>query len=298
MLKSILHFGNPAKLSLKNRQLVIDKLDGEIITRPLEDIGAMVIDHGEIRITTPLLTFAASSGVVIVWCDEKHLPVAYSHSISGHSLQNLRHRLQFEAGTPKFKQAWAQIIKAKLVNQAKVLELYGKENATLKRLAREIRSGDPENYEGQGARYYWSKLFGEDENFIRDPDGEFPNSFLNYGYSIVRAAMARSLAGAGFCLTLGIHHHNQYNSYCLADDCMEPYRPWVDLEVLKMISEEFEPELNPKAKARLLAVFHQDVKVNSSLSPMQVNMDDFSASLAGFFSGDSKGLILPEFPDV
>jgi CRISPR-associated protein Cas1 len=297
MLKSVLHFGNPARLSLKEDQLVISRPEKQEITRPLEDIGSLVIDHGEVSLTTPLLTRAAELSILVVFCNRLHLPVAYANPVVGHTLQNLRHRQQWKAGVPLFKQTWAQIVKSKLTNQALALEAIGQEAATLHRLARQVKSGDPENTEAQGARYYFPRMFHDVPDFIRDRDGQYPNNFLNYGYAIVRAGMARALAGAGLCLTLGIFHHNQYNPYALADDCMEPYRAWVDFVVRKIGQKTDAKELLPEIKKEFLGLLHADVIQEDKHSPMMVNMDQFAASLAEVFAGERapKDLKVPGF---
>lgn len=297
MLKSVLHFGNPARLSLRDDQLVIQRPDRQELTRPLEDIASLVIDHGEISLSTPLLIRAAEKGIITVYCNQQHLPVAYGSPVVGHTLQNLRHRQQWGAGLPVFKQAWAQIVKVKLKNQARALEAIGQEAATLHRLAKEVKSGDPENAEAQGARYYFPRMFSSIQGFVREREGIFPNNFLNYGYAIVRAGMARSLAGAGLCLTLGIFHHNQYNPYALADDCMEPYRAWVDYVVWNMIQATGEQELTPEIKKEFLSILHADVEMEDKQSPMMISMDVLAASLAGVFAGvqEPRDLKLPAF---
>jgi CRISPR-associated protein Cas1 len=297
MLKSVLHFGNPARLSLRDDQLVIQRSDRQELTRPLEDIASLVIDHGEVSLTTPLMVRAAEKGIITVYCNQQHLPVAYGSPVVGHTLQNLRHRQQWGAGMPIFKQTWAQIVKGKLKNQASALEAIGQEAATLHRLAKGVKSGDPENAEAQGARYYFPRMFHSIQGFVREREGKFPNNFLNYGYAIVRAGMARSLAGAGLCLTLGIFHHNQYNPYALADDCMEPYRAWVDYVVWNLIQASGATELTPEIKKEFLALLHADVSMDERHSPMMVSMDALAASLAGVFAGDHapQAIKLPGF---
>jgi CRISPR-associated protein Cas1 len=294
MRGSILHFGNPCRLSLKLDQLVIQKADGQTLTRPLEDIAVIVVDHGEVSLSTPLMARAAQMGVGIVFCDEKHLPVAYSSPMVGHTLQNLRHRQQWAAGQVVHKQAWAQVIRKKLLNQADTLKLLGKDCATLRRMAKDVKSGDSSNEEAKGAKYYWNQLLGRD--FVRERYGDFPNNYLNYGYAIVRAGMARALSGAGLCLTIGIFHHNQYNPFALADDCMEPFRPWVDLEVIRMLHEAKGQELDKEAKARLLLILQQDVQFEGYRRPMMGAMDQLASSLAHLFEGRKKDLDLPSLP--
>ena len=295
MLGQVLHFGNPARLGIQDRQLLIDRAGRQPLTRPLEDVACLVIDHPEVTCTTPLLVAAALQGVLVIWCGEKHLPVSYGIPHPLHKQSNLRHRQQVEASLPLQKRAWAQLIQAKLTHQAAVLEYQDKPAAYLHRLAAEVKPGDPQNKEGQGARYYWQHYLPPGTAFLRDPEGPAPNPLLNYGYAIIRAAMARALAGAGLCVTLGIHHHNQYNPYALADDCMEPFRPWVDLQVLRMLRRNLPEEMDTAQKAELLSVMHQDVHwPDGSTSPMMVAMDDLAASLARLFSGEGKKLLIPQ----
>jgi CRISPR-associated protein Cas1 len=293
MGKSILHFSNPAILKLKYDQLVIEMEDRGPITRPLEDIGCIVVENHQVTCTTPVLVRAAEMGVVIVWCDSKHMPVAYSSPFVGNTMQNLRHRQQWAAGKPVFKQVWAQLIQAKLRNQATVLEILGKDHLRLLRLASEVKSGDKDNLEAVGARYYWSRLFKEVPGFVREPAGPFPNNYLNYGYAIVRAACARALVGAGLCLTLGVFHHNQYNPFALVDDCMEPFRPWVDLAVFQLMAEGAEEDLDKSGKARLLQVVQEYGRVDDKNVELTTGMEMLASSLAKCFEGIGKELKIP-----
>jgi CRISPR-associated protein Cas1 len=264
----------------------------------------LVIEHGEVSLTSPLITKAAQLGVSIIWCDDKHMPCAYTQPMVGHTLQSLRHRQQLEAGKPLYKQIWARLVKSKLSNQARVIEHTGQEAEYLHRMAKEVRSGDPDNKEGQGARWYWPRLFEaviepstDEPYFVRDRDGMFPNNLLNYGYAIVRAAMARALIGAGLCLTVGVHHHNQYNAFCLADDCMEPYRPWVDFAVWQLVQSTDGLSLNKETKQALLSLTVADTFSEGKQRPMLVSMEAFANSLGLVFAKEKEvhALALPEF---
>lgn len=296
MLKQILYFGNPARLSLQHDQLRIERAGEDTLTRPLEDIASIVIDHGEVSLTTPLISRAAGMGVLIVFTDAQHLPVAYTTSMAAHYVQNLRHRQQLTASALRHKQAWAQLVTAKLRNQASVLQRNGHEAARLLYLAKGVKNGDPDNHEAQGARYYWEQLFGQDPEFFRDRYGPPPNHLLNYGYAILRAATARALAGAGLCLAVGVFHHHRGNAHPLADDVMEPFRPWVDQCVLDMGARMLEPELDRSMKAALLQVLHHDTQMGQQQSPLMVALDSTAASLATFFAGETPSLRLPAFP--
>lgn len=296
MLKQILYFGNPARLSLRHDQLQIERAGQETLTRPLEDIGSILIDHGEVSLTTPLISRAAGMGVLLIFTDAQHLPVAYTTSMTGHHLQNLRHRQQLEVSPLRNKQIWTQLVRAKLLNQADVLAAHGHSATRLNYLAKTLKRGDADNHEAQGARHYWEQLFGQDPDFYRDRYGPPPNHLLNYGYAILRAATARALAGAGLCLAVGVFHHHRGDQHPLADDVMEPFRPWIDHCVLGMGARMMEPELDRQAKASLLQVLHHDTRMGTQLSPLMVALDTTAASLAAFFAGETETLRLPAFP--
>lgn len=242
MIKKTLYFGNPVYLSLQNNQLVIKLPEVEknaslpesfktksVITRPVEDIGLIVLDHKQITITSGVLEALLENKSCIITCDQKSMPVGMLLPLYGNTLQNERFREQLAASIPLKKQLWQQTIKCKIENQAAMLAYcLGEEHKCMKIWANDVRSGDPDNLEARAASYYWKKLFAHIDGFTREREGDFPNNLLNYGYAILRATIARSLVSSGLLPTLGIHHHNRYNAYCLADDIMEPYRPYVD----------------------------------------------------------------------
>lgn len=242
-------------VSVKLNQLVIT-IDDELITTPVEEIGSVIIDHPQVKISTPAHVALIQVNASIIYCDEKHLPVGVTQPLGVNYIANKRARLQLAAKPTFNKQLWKTVVKKKIANQAAVLNHYGFNSMPLEKYARQVRSGDSSGLEGLAARYYWQYLFSEMMyNFTRDRYGIFPNNMLNYGYSILRTAVARALQGVGMMNLVGIHHHNQYNAFCLADDIMEPYRPLVDILVLEYINEFGVPEtegLTKRMKKHLL----------------------------------------------
>lgn len=297
MLKKILSFSNPFHLGAKLDQLVItNKETGEMTTRPIEDLGFVVLDNQQITFTQHVLQLLAENNVSVVICDSKHHPSSMLMHLDTHHIQAERFRHQIAASEPLRKQLWQQTIKAKIRNQAKVLELSGIKNITLLNLANKVTSGDTSNIEGQAARIYWKQLFGD--NFYRQREGPPPNPSLNYGYSIVRAAIARAIVGSGLLPTLGIHHHNKYNSFALADDIMEPYRPFVDLLVYRQIRSIPDYHyITKERKAEFLKLLSADCSFKSNRSPIMVAMEYSTASLAKCFEGSVKKIDYPEIPD-
>lgn len=297
MLKRTLFFGNPYHLSTKDQQLQItDKSSGEIIQSvPIEDIGYIVIEHQQISVGTALLQRLSENNVSVIFCDDKHHPSSMLLHLSTHHIQAERFREQIAASEPLKKQLWQQTVKAKILNQAKVVEFTGGNSDFLCSLAQKVSSGDTSNIEGQAARVYWQLLFGT--NFKRDRMGMPPNPSLNYGYAIIRAAISRALSGAGLLPTLGINHRNKYNHFALSDDIMEPYRPFVDLLVKKQMLESSDyHNIDKERKSAFLSLLSSDTLINNELSPMMVAMQTSAASLAKCFGGASKKMIYAEIP--
>jgi CRISPR-associated protein Cas1 len=284
MIKRTLCFNNPAYLSLRSNQLVIklpgvadnetlpEKMkDDTVRTIPLEDIGIFVLDNSRITITSGLVEALLENDTAIITCDGSHLPVGLLLPLSGNSTQNERFRSQIQSSIPLRKQLWQQTIQYKIHNQAAVLKQYRAADIRLmQKWADNVKSGDVDNTEAKAAAYYWKTLFPEIENFTRDREGIPPNNLLNYGYAILRAIVARGLVISGLLPTLGIHHHNRYNAYCLADDIMEPYRPYVDMCVLRIMQESPNYELSMETKARLLAIPVLDVVIEDERSPLMI----------------------------
>ena len=309
MIKKTLCFSNPAYLSLRNAQLVIklpevEKADiltedykkSTEVTRPIEDIGVVVLDNKQITITQGALEALLENNCAVITCDSNHLPVGLLLPLVGNTTQNERFRDQLEASQPLRKQLWQQTMQYKIRNQAAVLGKYSNtETKCMQVWANEVRSGDPDNYEARAAVYYWKSLFGHIPGFIRDREGVAPNNLLNYGYAILRAVVARSLVASGLLPTLGIHHHNRYNAYCLADDIMEPYRPYVD-QLVYDITEQYgvDVELSKDIKAELLSIPTLDVVIGGKRSPLMIAAAQTTASLYKCFSGELRKIAYPE----
>ena len=304
MIKRTLYFGNPAYLRLKNEQLEVnipgadgmDKLIGNTI--PIEDIGVMIIDHSQITITHGLIHKLLDNNVALVTCDPTHHPAGLLLPLSVNTLQQDRFTDQINASEPLKKQLWQQTIKAKIKNQAALLEISGTNAQTMRIWSNEVTSGDTLNHEARAAAFYWKSIFAPlIPDFIRGRKEGYPNNLLNYGYAILRATVARGLVGSGLLPTLGIHHSNKYNAYCLADDIMEPYRPFVDHVVWNILQETSTIErLTNEHKRRLVEVLTQDVKMDGETSPLQIALNKTTSSLAKCFLGKAKRISYPIGP--
>ena len=292
MLKRTLVFTTPLQLSLKNSQLVISfkELPTETRTVPIEDIGMVIIENQMISVTLPLLNELVDAGVAVVLCDRKGLPHAMLQNMDGHNLQGEFLRNQVEVGEVLRKQLWKQIVEAKIKNQSALLEKIHKKGDLLKPHYMNVKSGDSDNREGIAARSYWGAMFGDD--FARDREQPGINALLNYGYTILRAATARALVSAGLTPSLGIFHHNRSNAFPLADDLMEPYRPFVD-EIVYHLCEEGKFELNKDTKGELLGILSCDTYFPKVTRPLQIGLSITMASLAKCYAGEQKSLTLP-----
>ena len=294
MIKRVLCFENPARLSLKLAQMVVELQD---VTRtlPIEDIGVVILDHKQITITHALIDALLANNVAIVTSNDKHLPVGLMLPLDGNTLQSERFRAQIDASEPLKKQMWQQTIVAKILGQAHVLGTQLIEHNNMLKWAKDVRSGDTENMEARAAAFYWRNMFEKDA-FIRDPQGLPPNNLLNYGYSIVRAMMARALVGAGLLPTLGIHHHSRYDAYCLADDIMEPYRPFVDMKVLEMWEKGgITSDISSEQKRELLGITTMDVSISGHRSPMMLAIQTTAQSVQKCYSGEARKIIYPDW---
>ena len=308
MIKKTLYFGNPAYLSLRNAQLVIKlpevennatfpeamKLQLEV-TKPIEDLGVVVLDNKQITITSGAMEALLENNCAVISCDASHMPVGLMLPLEGHTLQSERFRYQLNASLPLKKQLWQQTVQAKITNQATALHrLQGCEVGNMRSWVQEVRSGDPDNYEARAAAYYWSCFFPGIDGFVRAREAMPPNNLLNYGYAIFRAVIARSLVGSGLLPTWGIHHHNRYNAYCLADDIMEPYRPYVDELVAGIVAEGIAMDvLTTELKARLLTIPVLDVVIEGKRGPLMIAATRTTASLAACFAGEQRKIAYP-----
>jgi CRISPR-associated protein Cas1 len=298
MIKRTLFFSNPCHLALKNNQLHIDlKSDLGQKTIPVEDIGYIVLDNPQISFTIKLIEQLNAFNVAVVFCDSKHMPSSMLLPLDSNHIQSEVFRQQIDASEPLKKSLWKQTIETKILNQAAHLEKQGRNPTGIRNIVKTVKSGDADNREGFAARLYWKALIGND--FYRDRYGPPPNHFLNYGYILLRSAVARSLSGSGLLSTLGIHHHNRYNAFCLADDIMEPYRPYVD-EIAISLYQKYPDDLmlEKEHKAELLKLMAIDVEIGEVKRPLMVALSITTASLAKCFSGEVRKVQYPNFSKV
>lgn len=295
MIKRTLFFSHAVCLSARHKQLVIfSKETQEETLVPIEDIGFVIVENALVSLTIPLINELTDNNCALIFCNEKHLPFSMTMPLDCNEIQSQLFSAQINAKLPVKKKCWKQIVEYKIKNQGLVLKKYDLDFTKLVDFSKCVKSGDPTNMESQAAKFYWDNLFGK--KWSRDRFGDFPNNYLNYGYAILRAATARALVGSGLLPTVGIHHHNKYNAYCLADDLMEPYRPFIDDEVIEYISTNpDEKELGLEFKKRILQVLTRDVKMGNLTRPMMVALSMTSSSLANALSNESEKLKLPDF---
>ncbi len=314
MIKRTLYFGNNAYLRTKDQQLIVDFSDKEkkSATVPIEDIGVVILDAYQLTISQNLISRLLDNNVALITCNSKRMPQGLMLNLEGNTLQQERFKYQINISEPLKKQLWQQTIKQKIRNQrALLLDKIGgsslseafddKQLENMEYWADSVRSGDPDNYEARAAAFYWKTIFSEyHPNFTRGRFEQDPNNLLNYGYAILRAVTARSLVASGMLPTLGIHHHNKYNAYALADDIMEPYRPYVDEIVYYLIEEYYDEEkeeqkyeLTTELKAELLKIPAIDVLIDNEKSPLMLAMQRTTASLFHCFAGDSRKILYP-----
>lgn len=310
MIKRTLYFGNPAYLSLKKEQLVINfpevvknnelsesfKKEAQA-TIPIEDIGVVILDNKQITITHGLMEKLLENNCALITCDSSRLPVGLMLPLEGNTIQTERFKNQIDASVPLKKQLWQQTVQAKIENQAYVLS--NRSKAIIKNMqawTADVRSGDPDNYEARAAVYYWNNFFPQIKGFKRGREGIPPNNLLNYGYAVLRAVVARALVGSGLLPTLGIHHRSKYNAYCLADDIMEPYRPFVDNLVFDIVSSGADiTDISQDIKTKLLGIPVLDVVINGQRSPLMIAVGQTTASLAQCFAGEIRKIKYPSF---
>ena len=292
MLKKALFFSTPFCLSLRNNQMIINTKEMPEMQRsvPIEDIGFVILEHQQTSITLPLLNALSDNNVAVIFCGDNFMPNAMLMNLDSNKTQGESYRAQIEASEPLKKGLWKQIVEAKIRNQAALLNKLGKNGEILKPYYTNVKSGDSDNREGVAAKIYWGELFGED--FIRSREGVEPNNMLNYGYTLLRAAVARSLMGSGLFPAFGIFHRNRYNAFPLADDIMEPYRPYVD-EIVFDLYANGERKLTKDVKSQLLRLLFTDTVFGKITRPLDVGLTMTSASLAKCFSGIQKKIAYP-----
>ena len=292
MLKRTLFFSTPFCLSLKDNQMVVNtkQMPEEKRTIPIEDIGFVVLEHQQINITLPLLNALSDNNVAVIICGKDYMPNAMLMNLDSNKTQGESFRVQIEASEPLKKGLWKQVVEAKIRNQAALLNKLGKDGDKLKPYYSNVKSGDSDNREGIAAKIYWNELFGDD--FVRSREGSEPNNLLNYGYTLLRAAVARALMGSGLLPALGIFHRNRYNAFPLADDIMEPYRPYVDEIVYHMYVNGIN-KLDKEAKSLLLNLLFADTAFSKVTRPLEVGLATTPASLAKCYMGTVKKISYP-----
>lgn len=294
MIKQTLFFSTPVSLSLKYNQIVIKLKDiDEVITRPIEDVGVVIIENQMVHITMPLLNALANNNVSVIFCDDKCMPNSMLMSLESNTIQQEIYKIQFNATQPTKKRIWKEIIENKIRNQAALLEKLGLDGNILKPYYMNVLSGDSDNREGTAAKVYWQQMFGK--QFVRNRDGCYPNPMLNYGYTVLRAAVARSLLGSGLFPLFGIFHRNRYNAFPLADDVMEPYRPFVDFAVKQIYDFSSDEILDKNVKQVLVRVLFSDVKIKGQMRPLQVALSMTTASLVRAFKDKKESVVFPSF---
>jgi CRISPR-associated protein Cas1 len=296
MLRKTVEFSTPGtRLSVALRQLVVERPDMPKITRPIEDMGVVIVDDVRATYTQSVFLELLAAGATVMITGRDHLPVGMMLPLGAHHVQTERHRAQVEASLPVKKRVWQSLVSAKIAQQGAVLIHFTGGHGGLLPLAKRVRSGDPDNLEAQAAQRYWPLLFGKD--FRRDRNEESINAMLNYGYAVVRAAVARSIVASGLIPSLGVFHSNRSNPFCLADDLFEPYRPFVDWRVRLLVNEAAGERLSlddKAVRASLLSLFTETVLVGGRRNPMLLAIQTSATSLARALTGGEAGLALPE----
>ena len=297
MIKRTLYFGNPCNLKKKDKQLCVDfpeKENKPPVSVPIEDIGILFLDSAQITLTNSLIADLNDNNVAIISCDARHMPYGLMLPMFSHHAFTEKMYQQLESSLPLKKNLWQQTIIAKISNQAAMLRRVGINDAKMQYYIGIVKSGDPQNVEGRAAAFYWEKLFGSNICFTREREGDGLNAMLNYGYAILLAIVARALVASGLLPAVGIHHRNKYNPWCLASDIMEPYRPYVDMVVLKIVTEYPDiEELTPEIKKKLLQIPVVDILIDGNSSPLMVGVQRTTASLSACFEGSARRILYP-----
>ncbi len=286
----------PVHLTIKHKQMLLKKGE-DVHSIPVEDLGLLVLSHPAISYTHQLLYELLEQNVAVLFCNRQHMPEGLLLPFEDNQLHQARLQIQAEATKPLKKRLWQQVVKQKIKAQSTVLkEKHGNDDG-LKLLIPKVKSGDPSNVEARAAKQYWKSLF-KDSEFRRKYDSPDLNALLNYGYAVIRAAVARSLTAAGLHPSMGIHHHNQYNPYCLADDMMEPLRPLVDAEVYDLYEHHstLKIEVNKKTKKPLLQLLTKEVRINGMKYPLLESLHLMASSLAQCYAREIKRIEFPTQP--
>lgn len=300
MIKRTVEISTPGcYVHTKLDQLIIEKDGFKVGSVPLEDLGVLILDSPQLLITSGVMRVLAEQNVAVIFTDSKHLPSSLTIPFSVHSIQTKVLNEQIGISLPTKKRLWAAIISAKIANQARALEICGKDGMALKEISNRVKSGDPENLEAFAARIYWKKFFGSD--FRRDRFAGDENMLLNYGYAVIRAATARAIVGTGLHPGLGINHKNPYNPFPLADDLVEPLRPFVDLRVFQILSEsrpdadgsEKETRLDRDTKKELLGLLGDECSYDGRGLPMLTALGYYAATIKQVIMGETDKPTIP-----
>lgn len=294
MITRSIYIGNPAYLKLKDNQMYVmcpetKNIKGKV---PVEDLGLLMLDHFQITVSHQLIQKMMGNNVVVISCDSHHLPHGIMLPLSGHTEHSARMKVQLEASEPLKKQLWKQTIECKIENQKQVLTKQGSFSEPMTVYQRNVKSGDSTNMEGIAAQHYWKYLISYD--FLRERFGDSPNQFFNFGYAVLRSVVARAIVETGLLPVLGIFHKNKYNTYCLADDLMEPYRPVVDLLVMDWLEKYPETEeLTKEFKAHILRIATRDVRIDGVKRPLLIAVKTTVSSLYKCYIGEKRLISYP-----
>lgn len=313
MIKRILYFGSNAYIHTRKEQLLVEFSNDTMTTSrsiskknasvPIEDVGVVILDAPQMTISRGLLSKLLENNVAIIVCNEKHMPKGLLLNLDSNSIQQEIFRTQIKVSEPLKKNLWQQTIKSKIKNQGLLLKALGVSNENMKFWIEKVKSGDPTNVEGRAAAYYWKTVYSDIiDAFKRRRDGNDPNNLLNYGYAVLRAIVARNLTASGLLPTLGIHHRNKYNAYALADDIMEPYRPYVDWIVRDLVEKYYDEKwidegfnLSPQIKKEILKIPLVDVVIDNKTHPLMIAVRHTTASLAECFAKTKRRILYPKF---
>ncbi len=291
MIKRIIDVSaEPARLRVKNDQLIIQRKLGTDVSIPCEDVGVLLLDRKDLVYTHSVITNLSDYGAVVIFCGNEHLPVGLLLPFFSHSEFTQRQHRQAAISEPLKKKLWQQIVKEKIKRQAENLTEGSRERKIIRELCGEVKSGDTSNVEAQAARFYWPAMMGK--NFRRKRAGKWPNPLLDYGYMVIRAAVARALVSAGLNPAFGIKHHNKHNPFCLADDLVEPFRPRIDSIVVEL-NRRGQREISPFVKKEMLSCLYKTVKNNGYAGPFLVELHRLTANLWRCFTREEKKLKFP-----
>jgi CRISP-associated protein Cas1 len=296
MIRKTVEFATPGtRLSVAHQQLVVERPDMPRATLPIEDLGVVIVDDLRATYTQAVFLDLLAAGATVMVAGRDHLPAGMMLPLDAHHVQTERHLAQVEAGLPVKKRIWQTLVRTKVSQQSAVLRHFTGQDEGLLPLSRRVRSGDPDNLEAQAAQRYWPRLFGKD--FRRDREADGINALLNYGYAVMRAAIARAIVASGLIPSLGVFHSHRANPFCLADDLLEPYRPYVDWRVRLLTNEagSERPDLNDRAvRATLLSLFNETVLVGERRNPMLLAIQASAASVGRALTGGEETLALPQ----